>query len=418
MDTILQAVELVEQNKIPQALRLLEEYAPKANDDEKYTIAELYLQWGFLDEAELILSELLMKYPVESDLILSLADIAIEKEDDEKAIARLAEIPEEDPAYIQVLIQLADLYQVQGLFEVAEQKLLTAKQKLPNEVIIDFALGELSFSTGEYKKAVTYYEKVAKEHNMFADVSVLDRLAESYAGIGEYEKALGFFKDGQEQTPDKYFKYGVTASQAGRNDIAVTAWQEVVELDPYYHSVYENLAKALQNEGMVQEAFEVVEKGLKQDTFNKQLYFLAGTIARQLNNDSASEEYIREAIAIDPDYKEAILFFLEFLKEGDRHTDIIDLLESVKSIGSLEPLYDWELARAHNEEEQYKEALHAYQDAYTSLNDDTDFLKEYGYFLTEEGLVSEAITVFRKYLQHVPDDYTIEEYLSRLHAQD
>ena len=414
MDTILKAVELVEQNKIEQALRLLEEYTPKANDDEKYTIAELYLQWGFLDEAELILSELLKKYPDENDLILTLADIAIEKEDDEQAIALLAEISEEDPAYIQVLIQLADLYQVQGLFEVAEQKLLTAKQKLPNEVIIDFALGELSFSTGTYKKAVTYYEKVAKEHEMFADVSVLDRLAESYAGIGEYEKALEYFKNGQDKTPDKYFKYGVTASQAGRNDIAITAWKRVVELDPYYHSVYENLAKALQDEGMLQEAFDIVEKGLKQDTFNKHLYFLAGMIARQLNNDSASEEYIREAIAIDPDYKEAILFFLEFLKERDRHADIIDLLSSVKSIGSLEPLYDWELARAYNEEEQYKEALQAYQDAYLNLSDDTDFLKEYGYFLIEEGQTSEAIAVFQRYLQLVPDDYTIEEFLSRL----
>lgn len=417
MDTILRAIELVEKNQIREALRLLEEYAPQANDDEQFTIAELYLKWGFLDEAALILTDLLQKYPDESDLKVSLADIYIEKEDDEAAIEILAEITEDDPAYIQVLVQLADLYQAQGLFEVAEQKLLTAKQALPNEIIIDFALGELFHSIGEFNKAITYYEKVLKEHQELAGVSITDRLAESYAAAGKYEKALEFFQAGVEKSPDKFFKYGITASQAKRNDIAIRAWKQVIELDPHYNSVYELLAEALEEEGMTEEAFDIAEKGLENDSFNKQLYFLAGSIAHQLNKDEASEEYVREAIALDPDYLEAILFLLEFLKDRNRYPEIIELLESIQSAGSEEPLYDWELARAYNEEEAYEKALQSYKKAYVNLSDDSDFLKEYGYFLMEEGLAQEAIPVFKQYLGHHPDDYTIEEYLVRLESR-
>ncbi len=102
---------------------------------------------------------------------------------------------------------------------------------------------------------------------------------------------------------------------------------------------------------------------------------------------------------------EAILFLLEFLKERNRHSEIIELITSIKSTGSLESLYDWELAKAYTEEEKYKEALSSYREAYQNLSDDPDFLKEYGYFLTEEGLISEAIDVLNKYLNFVPDDY-------------
>lgn len=414
MDTILEAIQLVENNQIEKALKLLKNFVKKANDDEKFTIAELYLKWGFLEEAAAILQELLIKYPDENDLKLGLVDIYIEIEDDESAIALLDNINENDPEYVQALLQLADLYQAQGLFEVAEQKLLTAKNLLPNEIIIDFALGELFFSIGEYLKAVTYYEKVAKKEVMLADVSVLDRLAESYAAIGEYEKALPLFKKGSEESPDKFYKYGVTASQAKRNDIAIKAWRRVIELDEYYHSVYYNLAEALQEEGLVEDAYQIAKKGLQIDSFNKQLFLLAGMIAHQLNQDKESEDLVRQAIALDPDYREATLFLLEFLKERNRYREIIELLTEIKATGSLEALLDWELARAYNEEEQYGDALNAYKEAYINLNDDTDFLKEYGYFLTEEGQTPEAITVFENYLSQIPNDYVIEEFVLRL----
>ncbi|MHA6251106.1 tetratricopeptide repeat protein [Oceanobacillus sp. CAU 1775] len=414
MDTILQAVQLVENNQIDEALRLLQEFSNGANDDEKYTIAELYLQWGFLDEAKEILKELIHKYPDESDLILSLSDIYIEQENDEEAMELLAEIGEDQPEYVQVLLQLADLYQSQGLFEVAEQKLLEAKNLMPNEVIIDFALGELFFSIGEFLKATTYYEKVSNESDTIADISVHDRLAESYAAIGEYEKSLDYFKTGETETPDKYFKYGVTAKQADRNDIAIYAWKRVLELDEYYHTVYLNLAEALLDEAMYEEAYETVKKGLQVDEFNKQLYFIAGKVTNQLNALKESEEYLREAIALDPDYMEAILFLVEHLKEANRYEEVIELITEVKSIGSGDPLYDWELARAYNEEENFDEALKAYRETYEILNDDTDFLKEYGYFLTEDGQIKEAINVFENYLKHEPEDYEIEEFYSRL----
>lgn len=414
METIMEAVQLMESKQTDKAMALLNNFIPLADEEEKYAIAELYMQWGFLQEASVLLNELLQMYPNESDIKVMLADIYIELEDDENAINLLNNIDKDDPVYIQSLIQLADLYQAQGLFEVAEQKLLTAKQLEPNEVIIDFALAELLFSTGEYKKAITYYEKIAPKTNEIANVTINDRLAEAYAATGEYEIALQFFQDVDSENADTLFKYGFTAYQANRKDIAIKAWERVIEHDPNYHTVYYQLAKAYEEEELPQEAYTTAKKGLLVDEFNKEIYFYAGVLAHQLNEIKESERYIREAVALDPDYKEAILFLIEIFKAKDQFTDIVDLINDIKSTGANDPLYEWELARAFVETESYNNALKHYNEAYNNLKQDSDFLKEYGYFLIEEGRTNEAISIFEDYLTQQPLDVEIEEYLDRL----
>ncbi|GAB4073583.1 tetratricopeptide repeat protein [Barrientosiimonas marina] len=411
---IMEAVHLMEAQQSDEAISMLEDYLPKADDEEKFTIAELFTQWGFLAEAADLLEELMQRFPAESEIKIMLADVYIEQDNDEEAINLLNEITEEDPDYVQTLIQLADLYQAQGLFEVAEQKLLTAKQQEPTEPVIDFALGELLFSNGDYREAITYYEKVLQVTKEMANISVNDRLAEAYAASGEYETALELYQDIDSEHPDTMFKYGFTALHAGRRDIAIKAWQSVIEQDMYYHTAYYQLAKAYEDEGMINEAFKTAKQGIQIDEFNKELYFFAGSIAHQLGKDEESEKWVREAIALDPDYKEALLFMVELLKQKDKHEDIVELITSVQDTEATDPLYEWELARAYNELESYQNALTHYQEAYNHLNQDSDFLKEYGYFLTEEGRIETALQIFEAYLAIQPMDADIEEYVERL----
>lgn len=402
METIMEAVHLMESKQSEKALHLLESFLSTADEEERYTIAELYIQWGFLQEARVILTELLQRYPNESDLKIMLAEIYIELEDDETAINVLNEIGEDDPAYVQTLIQLADLYQAQGLFEVAEQKLLSAKQVDPNESIIDFALGELLFSIGEYRKAIIYYEKIIPKIREVANISINDRLAEAYAASGEYELALTYFQDVESENPDTLYKYGITAYQAGRKDIAIKAWEQVIRLDTYYHTVYYQLANAYEEEGMPEEAYTTSKKGLEMDEFNKELYFLAGVLAYRMNKMDESEKWVREAVALDPDYKEAVLFLIELFKASDNYNSIVDLIQEIGNTGAIDSLYEWELAKAYNEIESYDNALKHYREAYNSLNKDSDFLKEFGYFLTEEGRTDDAIPVFEAYIAQQP----------------
>lgn len=417
MDTIMSAVQLLENGQSDVAINTLKQYTPVASDEEKFTIADIYLQWGFLQEASQLLKQLLKRYPDESDIKIMLADIYIELEDDKAAINLLGQINKDDPTYIQALLQLADLYQAEGLFEVTERKLLEAKELSPDEPVIDFALGEFLFSIGEYKRSTIFYETLLRYSTEFAGVSLHARLAEAYAASGEYEKALQYFQKLETQNPDTLFKYGVTAFYADRKDIAINVWKKVIDIDPYYHTVYYELAKAYQDEELIEEAYETCKKGLEMDEYNKELLYISGVIAHQLNKNDESIKYIERAIKLDPDYKEAILFMVEVFKSSDEFEDIIELIERIKNLGASDPLYDWELARAYRElgnASSDEKALRHYTEAYNMLKVDLEFLKEFGYFLTETGKVTKAISIFESYLELEPSDTEVEEFVVRL----
>src|SRR5699024_11553227 len=60
---------------------------------------EIYMQWGFNEEAITILTNLISKYPRENEIKIMLADLYIENNQDEQAMVLLNEIPEEGDAY-------------------------------------------------------------------------------------------------------------------------------------------------------------------------------------------------------------------------------------------------------------------------------------------------------------------------------
>lgn len=414
MQIIRDAIKHMESNDHETAIRLLDQHLLTASDEDKFSVAELYIQWGFLQKAKPILENLVAVYPEESELKSLLADIYIDLEDDEAAIHMLHDIHEEDPFYVQALIQLADLYEAQGLYEVAESKLLTAKKRLPNEPIIDFALGELLFSIGDYSRAITFYERIIRHVKVVNDVSIVARLAEAHAGIGQYETALTYYEDLDSDDPDILFKHGLTAYYADQKNIAIHQWKRLIAYDKYYHSVYYFLAKAYKEEGLIDEAYTVSHKGLEVDTFNVELYYFSSQLAMQLGKHQESEELVRQAITLDPDYKEAVLFLITCLKEKQNDQEIVRLIQEIQSLGANDPLYEWELARAYVELESFTKALNHYQQAYNHLKHDSDFLKEYAYFLVEEGKIEASIEVFKNYLQLEPLDYEVEEYVERL----
>src|SRR5699024_3306121 len=110
-------------------------------------------------------------------------------------------------------------------------------------------------------------------------------------------------------------------------------------------------------------------------------------------------------------YQEAVLFLISLLKDQERSEDIVDVLESIQEAGAADPLYEWELARAYVEIESYKDALKSYNQAYNSLKEDSEFLKEYGFYQVEERHINNAIQIRRRYLTFEPSDDETEAYM-------
>lgn len=414
MKKIEQAVELLEAGQIDEAFILLEQIEQSNDLLAHYDVKDIYYQFGFYEQGISHVKNMLKRAPKDGELLVSLAAMYIDIEEDSEAIDSLLQVDENDPYYLSSLLMLADLYYVQGLFEVSEAKLFDAKKFAPDEVVVDFALAELFFSIGEYHRAIPFYEKISKIHETFDHVSVIERLAECYGTLGKYEEAYALYEKISSDDPNILFKHGYIANQLKQYQTAIQKWEQLLAVDPDYYSVYPELAKAYEVEGNHAEATKILQIGLEHDNFNKEIYLqLARSCEKQQNVEDAIQ-FAKEAIALDYDYKEAILFLVEMYKQQNDNEAVIDLLQEIIGTNSEDGDYDWELARAYEAMEEYDNAKTFYAKAHESLHNHADFLKEYGYFLVEEGLVKKAVSILNQYLNIVDDDEVTRAFVERL----
>jgi tetratricopeptide (TPR) repeat protein len=95
--------------------------------------------------------------------LLSLAEIAMENDQIDEAFDYLDRISSESPFYPRALLISADLYQLIGIPEVSEAKLVEAQKLLPQESLIRFALAELYFQQIGIKKQLPFIKSCSKK---------------------------------------------------------------------------------------------------------------------------------------------------------------------------------------------------------------------------------------------------------------
>ncbi|NYE04800.1 tetratricopeptide (TPR) repeat protein [Bacillus niacini] len=420
MDRVNKIITMLENGQHNEAINEYNVVLTKGQPDEKFLLAEEMFQFGFLAESKALVENLLTIYPEEGELLVLLGEILVDAGDEEQAILELEKISEHDPSFGQSLLLLADLYQVQGLYEVCERKLLQAKDLLPDEVIIDFALGELYSDQGEVTKALKSYEAVLKEQQEIAGVSIYQRMAELLSASGEFEEALFYYDKAIDQKLEinTLFGYAFTALQAGYNRTAIEKFEELKGLDPEYHSLYLHLAKAYEREEELENSLKVIQEGIKQDEFNKDLFFFGGKIAIKLAQPELAERYFREALALDPGFTEAALTLNKLFFQQERYEAVIDLISQLDFIEDEEPQLLWDAALAYDKLEEYSDALDKYKIAYTFFKNNEAFLNDYGYFLIEEGKIDLAAEIFKQLQKGDPTNGEYADLLDRLISRE
>jgi len=418
MGPIPEALELFENGKVTEAVELLMTEVSQVSEQEQFAIGELLHSWGFLNEAASVFNDLLTANEDDHEVKFMLADIYIDLEEDEKALQLIEDIDPEDPDYVRALVVLADIYEQQGLYEVSEQKLLQAQRIAPKNEAIDLALAELYFHVGDFSNAIYYYEKVKHLADQFPFVNIQERLAESYSSIGKWEEALEQYKQLDLEHPDELFKYGYTAFQLKRFDIAIKVWEDLIKYDKDYTSVYPYLAQAYEEEGLIKEANNVLKNGLQFDEYNIELYMTLAKNEIKLKRIDEAKSYLKEAIALDPGYEDAIEQLITLYFSHDEFEEAKDLIEELMKFKPYPNLLDWRLAQVYEELELFDKANTFYEKAALVFNNDPSFQKEYGFFLVEEGKYKEAKQLLQSYLKSHPEDEDVYDYLNRLIGED
>jgi tetratricopeptide (TPR) repeat protein len=415
MDKVEKILSLLESGQHDEAIKSYKDILLNGSNEERFVLGEELLHLGFLEEAKELFETLLIAYPEEGELLVLLAEACIELGNEEEAMLALEKIQSTDQSYPQALLLAADLYQMQGLFEVSEQKLLTAKKILPDEVLIDFALAELYMEQGRFTNAIHLYEGVLTKESEIAGTSIHQRLAEAYSAGGAFEEALPHYEQALE---DKFevntlFGYGFTALHAGYYQTAIEKLTELKNIDREYNSLYLYLAKAYEHEEELAKSLEVIKEGLQFDEFNKDLFFYGGKIALKLNLEDEAESLIREALALDPEFVEAALTLNKLFFHQEKYDDVLEIIDIMNEHGVEEPQLLWDEANALANVERYSEALNKYQLAYNFFKNQQEFLTDYGYFLIEEGKTQDAAEIFSMLLERDPSNEEFAELVQR-----
>ena len=392
---------------------LLFEAALKKDDPEILaSLAEELQALGFIEEAKRALEKLLKDFPEEDVFYLSLAEIAIEDDLIDDAFEYLEKIKPESENYLESLLVTADLYQVLGIPEVSEAKLLQAKTIAPEEPLITFALAELHFSANQLGEAINDYGQLQKQGiDEIANISIDERIGSAYSMMGGFEEAIPFLERAleKEHTSDRLFQLGFTYYQLHDHQKAINYLQELITIDPQYQSGYYYLADSLKEEELLEEALVAAEEGVKENPYQVELLHMASEIAYRLRDGKKAEELLLQALETGDKTDETLLTLSNLYLNEEQPDKAIEMISQMDEEDN--PYAAWNLAQAYNELEDFDAARTYYKQAYEDLAHEPDFLKAYGIFLREDGQLEPARAVLTNYLQLEPGDLEVQSLL-------
>ncbi|MET3634713.1 tetratricopeptide repeat protein [Streptococcus porcorum] len=392
-----------------QDLEHAEKYFNRAlKEDDQETLLSLgeYLESiGFFPQAKLIYEQLIGDYP---ELALSLAQIAAEDGQIEEAFLYLDTIKEGDEAYLESLLVMADLYQMEGLTDVARDKLLLASE-FSQEPLIYLGLAEMELELGNYQTAISFYASLDNRSILEeTGISTYQRIGLAYASLGKFEAAIEFLEKAVEIEYDDQTVYelALILLDQGESQKSEIYFKQLDTINPDFEGYELAYAKALHAEHKLQDALRVLQQGLAKNSFDNQLLLFASQLSYENHDAKAAEHYLLQAKEIAEDQEEIDLRLSTLYLEREAYEDVIALERE----GIDQVLTRWNIAKAHQALENEEEAFELYQALEDDLGTNPEFLKDYAYLLYEFAYRVKAKEIAKRYLQLVPDDSEVAAY--------
>ena len=396
-----------------QDLAKAEHYFVKAleNDpsDLLYELATYLEGIGFYPQAKEIYLKIVEDFP---EVHLNLAAIASEDGQIEEAFAYLEEIQPDSDWYVSALALKADLYQLEGLTDVAREKLLEALTYSEDPLLI-LGLAELDSELENYQEAIQGYAQL-DNRTIYEQtgISTYQRIGFAYAQLGKFETATEFLEKALELEYDDLTAFELASLYFDQEEYqkAVLYFKQLDTISPDFEGYEHGYSQALHKEHQVQEALRIAKQGLEKNPFETRLLLAASQFSYELHDASGAENYLLTAKEDAEDTEEILLRLATIYLEQERYEDILDLQ-------SEEPenlLTKWMIARSYQEMDDLDTAYEHYQELAGDLKDNPEFLEHYIYLLRELGYFEEAKVNAQAYLKLVPDDVQMQELYERL----
>jgi len=404
-----QMLQALEEQDLVKAEHYFVKALENDSSDLLYELATYLEGIGFYPQAKEIYLKIVEDFP---EVNLNLAAIASEDGQIEEAFAYLEEIQADSDWYVSALALKADLYQMEGLTDVAREKLLEALTYSEDPLLI-LGLAELDSELENYQEAIQGYAQL-DNRTIYEQtgISTYQRIGFAYAQLGKFETAIEFLEKALELEYDDLTAFELASLYFDQEEYqkAVLYFKQIDTISPDFEGYEYGYSQALHKEHQVQEALRIAKQGLEKNPFDTRLLLAASQFSYELHDASGAENYLLTAKEDAEDTEEILLRLATIYLEQERYEDIIDLQ-------SEEPenlLTKWMIARSYQEMDDLDTAYELYQELAVDLKDNPEFLEHYIYLLRELGYFEEAKVNAQAYLKLVPDDVQMQELFETL----
>ncbi|HHH8284404.1 TPA: hypothetical protein ACP1XD_001133 [Streptococcus pneumoniae] len=409
MNNSQQMLQALEEQDLTKAEHYFAKALENDSSDLLYELATYLEGIGFYPQAKEIYLKIVEDFP---EVHLNLAAIASEDGQIEEAFTYLEEIQADSDWYVSSLVLKADLYQLEGLTDVAREKLLEALTYSEDSLLI-LGLAELDSELENYQAAIQAYAQL-DNRSIYEQtgISTYQRIGFAYAQLGKFETATEFLEKALELEYDDLTAFELASLYFDQEEYqkATLYFKQLDTISPDFEGYEYGYSQALHKEHQVQEALRIAKQGLEKNPFETRLLLAASQFSYELHDASGAENYLLTAKEDSEDTEEILLRLATIYLEQERYEDILDLQ-------SEEPenlLTKWMIARSYQEMDDLDTAYEHYQELTGDLKDNPEFLEHYIYLLRELGHFEEAKVHAHTYLKLVPDDVQMQELFERL----
>ena len=402
-------LEALDQQDLIRADHYFQKALVEDSDDLLLELAYYLEGIGFYPQARQIYEKLAPVFP---EVNLNLASISSEDGQIEEAFAYLEEIQPNSDSYVSALVLKADFYQMEGLTDVAREKLLEALH-YSDDPLLTFGLAELDSELGNDLEAIKGYAQLDnRDIYEQTGISTYQRIGTAYARLGKFESAIEFLEKALELEYEDQTAFELASLYFDQEEYqkAVIYFKQLDTISPDFEGYEYGYSQALHKEHQTEQALLIAQQGLEKNPFETRLLLLASQLSYELHQPEQAEAYLLQAQEDAEDQEEILLRLATMYQEQERYEDILAL--EVYEPENL--LTKWMIARSYQETEDLDVAFESYQELLPELKENPEFLEQYIYLLRELGKFEEAKVQIQSYLNLVPDDIQMQDLYERL----
>lgn len=300
-----------------------------------------------------------------------LADLATLEGDHDAAAVALDRVLSLDPRNLSALIRRGNAIFELGRLEDAQKDYSSVLDRVPGQSAALYGLGRISYERGEFDRAIEHFQAALKgqpagsviHHHLGLALRRLGRRDEAVAHLAQNEHRTVSFPDPLRDLVDRlnvsfeahYFR-GTSALRRGDARAALDSFLLALEAKP-------NRARYVFSAGLAQielgnkQAAEVrMRQAIALDENYREPHFNLALILAERNNYEAAERHFRRVTEIDPSDFEAAARHADALTRLGRGNEAIEILNQVLEAEPALPVALLTLGAAHQAAGQTEQA--------------------------------------------------------------